>query len=288
MARALLNRLKSLVSRGRHHYRIQVLDEADFGFKRSFRLSFLKLVVLFSSIIIVMVLLTIYLVAFTGLREYIPGYSDPALKLKTLELEYKTDSLADALDSRDFMLINLQKVLKGEKLPDYLPSSQDSVSQELASYRRSPEDSLLRLEMESQDVFMPVSKAGRPKSLPDALPFPPAKGWVTDSFDLRKSHYGVDVSTERNEAVKSMLDGTVIYADWSFESGYTLVVQHGFNLVTVYKHNAVMLKKQGAFVRAGEPIGIVGNSGDLSSGHHMHFEVWYEGLPVDPLSWVSF
>lgn len=288
MARALLNRLKSLVSRGRHHYRIQVLDEADFGFKRSFRLSFLKLVVLFSSIIIVMVLLTIYLVAFTGLREYIPGYSDPALKLKTLELEYKTDSLADALDSRDFMLINLQKVLKGEKLPDYLPPSQDSVSQELASYRRSPEDSLLRLEMESQDVFMPVSKAGRPKSLPDALPFPPAKGWVTDSFDLRKSHYGVDVSTERNEAVKSMLDGTVIYADWSFESGYTLVVQHGFNLVTVYKHNAVMLKKQGAFVRAGEPIGIVGNSGDLSSGHHMHFEVWYEGLPVDPLSWVSF
>ncbi len=288
MARALLNRLKSLVSRGRHHYRIQVLDEADFGFKRSFRLSFLKLVVLFSSIIIVMVLLTIYLVAFTGLREYIPGYSDPALKLKTLELEYKTDSLADALDSRDFMLINLQKVLKGEKLPDYLPSSQDSVSQELASYRRSPEDSLLRLEMESQDVFMPVGKAERPKSLPDALPFPPAKGWVTDSFDLRKSHYGVDVSTERNEAVKSMLDGTVIYADWSFESGYTLVVQHGFNLVTVYKHNAVMLKKQGAFVRAGEPIGIVGNSGDLSSGHHMHFEVWYEGLPVDPLSWVSF
>ncbi len=288
MARALLNRLKSLVSRGRHHYRIQVLDEADFGFKRSFRLSFLKLVVLFSSIIIVMVLLTIYLVAFTGLREYIPGYSDPALKLKTLELEYKTDSLAYALDSRDLMLITLQKVLKGERLPDYLPPSKDSISPELASFQRSPEDSLLRLEMESQDLFMPLGKAERPKSLPDALPFPPAKGWVTDSFNLRKSHYGVDVSTERNEAVKSMLDGTVIYADWSFESGYTLVVQHGFNLVTVYKHNAVMLKKQGAFVRAGEPIGIVGNSGELSSGHHVHFEVWYEGLPVDPLSWVSF
>lgn len=288
MARALLNRLKSLVSRGRHHYRIQVLDEADFGFKRSFRLSFLKLVVLFSSIIIVMVLLTIYLVAFTGLREYIPGYSDPALKLKTLELEYKTDSLAYALDSRDLMLITLQKVLKGERLPDYLPPSKDSISPELASFQRSPEDSILRLEMESQDLFMPLGKAERPKSLPDALPFPPAKGWVTDSFNLRKSHYGVDVSTERNEAVKSMLDGTVIYADWSFESGYTLVVQHGFNLVTVYKHNAVMLKKQGAFVRAGEPIGIVGNSGELSSGHHVHFEVWYEGLPVDPLSWVSF
>ena len=288
MARALLEKLKSLASRVRHHYRIQVLDEADFGFKRSFRLSFLKLFVLFSAIVIVMVLLTIYLVAFTGLREYIPGYSDPALKLKTLELEYKTDSLSNALDSRDIMLINLQKILRGEPLPDYLQPSQDSVSLEIESYQRSPEDSLLRLEMESQDLFMPIAKAERPKILPDALPFPPAKGWVTDSIDLKKSHYEVDVSTERNEAVKSMLDGTVIYADWSFESGYTLVVQHGFNLVTVYKHNAVMLKKQGAFVRAGEPIGIVGNSGELSTGPHIHFEVWYEGLPVDPLNWVRF
>jgi len=111
---------------------------------------------------------------------------------------------------------------------------------------------------------------------------------VTSSFNPREEHFGTDIAAEENEAVKAALDGTVLSSSWSVEDGHVVMIQHANNLVTVYKHNAAVLKKNGQYVKAGEPIAIVGNTGENSTGPHLHFEVWYNGAPVDPQDYVTF
>ena len=118
--------------------------------------------------------------------------------------------------------------------------------------------------------------------------FPPVKGYITQKYEPNKDHYGIDIVAKDKESVKSALDGTVIMADWTSETGYVIAVQHQYNLVSFYKHNSVLLKKVGNFVKAGDAIAIIGNSGEMSSGPHLHFELWKDGVPINPELYMVF
>lgn len=267
----------------RRKYRVQVISEDHFEEKASLRLSLFNLLVVVGSIIIAMVSLTIYLVAFTNLREYIPGYADSSSKKKLLELLIITDSLEKKSAANDIFLQNLQLVIQGKNIPDSLMYQRDTTSRfSHITDQRSKDDSLLRAMVESEDQYNLSATTVNKNNLASSLFFTPLRGTITDRFNPDIGHYGIDIASRKNEAVKATLPGTVIVSAWTSESGYILVIQHSDNLISVYKHNAVLLKKAGALVKSGEPIAIVGNSGEITTGPHLHFELWYNGIPIDP------
>lgn len=274
----------------RRKYRVQVISEDHFEEKASLRLSLLNLLVIFGSVIIVMVLLTIYLVAFTNLREYIPGYADYSSKKKLLELLIITDSLEKKSAANDIFLQNLQLVIQGKNIPDSLMYQRDTTSRfGNITYQRSKDDSILRAIVENEDKYnLSTISVNKNTTLASSLFFTPLRGTITDHFNPEIGHYGIDIASRKNEAVKATLPGTVIVSSWTSESGYVLVIQHSDNLISVYKHNAVLLKKAGALVKSGEPIAIVGNSGEITSEPHLHFELWYNGIPIDPQLYMVF
>ena len=118
--------------------------------------------------------------------------------------------------------------------------------------------------------------------------FTPLRGIVTGKFEPKSKHYGVDIVSVQNEAIKATLDGVVIFTGWTLETGYTISIQHEYDLVSVYKHNSALLKEQGSFVKAGDPIAIIGSTGEQSSGPHLHFELWYNGVPINPIEIIKF
>ncbi|MCX7744940.1 MAG: M23 family metallopeptidase [Flavobacteriales bacterium] len=273
----------------RRKYRVQIISEDHFEEKASLRLSLFNLLVVFASVIIAMVSLTIYLVAFTNLREYIPGYADSSSKKKLLELLIITDSLEKKSAANDVFLNNLQLVIQGKNIPDSLMYKRDTTSRfSHITDQRSKDDSILRAMVESEDQYNLSAITVNKNTLASSLFFTPLRGTITNHFNADIGHYGIDVASRKNEAVKATLPGTVIMSAWTSESGYVLVIQHTDNLVSVYKHNAVLLKKSGAIVKSGEPIAIVGNSGENTTGPHLHFELWYNGIPVDPTLYMVF
>jgi murein DD-endopeptidase MepM/ murein hydrolase activator NlpD len=279
---------KSLLERLKHRYRISVLHDEHFGERFSFKVSLANLLIMGGGFFIFLVASTIMLIAFTGLRHYIPGYSNVKTQRQLFSLIRQNDSLSAQIKYHDQWLMNMQNVLSTPLVPDSLPDKPENISLSVRpANRKSREDSLLRTIVEEEDRFaiQPIPAIKYP-GIP--LLFQPIRGVVTDSFNRKKGHYGVDVAAQANEAVLSVLEGTVILAGWTAETGHSIVVQHAGNLVTVYKHNATLLKKEGAFVRAGEPLAIVGSSGLYTSGPHLHFEIWYNGSPLDPLAFILF
>ncbi len=261
--------------------------------KASLRLSPLNVFVAGGTIILTLITLVIYLVAFTPLREYIPGYTDLNMRRNLYALTLKADSLENELAYKDEYIDKIKKVINGEGLRQDTSGSSPAASGRYDSMivlPRSREDSILRLEIESQDKYelnLP-DKKGTGNGISNFFFFTPLKGTVTNIFAPADKHFGVDIVAPKNETIKSTLDGTVIFSGWTSETGYVIEVQHGNNTVSIYKHNSALLKKEGMYVKAGEAIAIIGNSGELSTGPHLHFELWYNGTPVNPSDYIAF
>lgn len=273
-------------------YRLVVLNDSSFEEKISIKLSPLNLFVLVGTVTILLVVLVTLLIAFTPLREYIPGYADVSMRRELVNVLLRTDSLENELQVRANYIENIYNIIT-----DSIPTEdiQKAVKDTSKNYKainisRSREDSLLRLEIESKDPYtLSVNEDGSGKNnIGSFLFFTPLNGLISSSFNLTEEHYGVDVVSKENEAIKATLDGTVLFAGWSLESGYTIQIQHSNNLVSAYKHNSVLLKRTGQFVKAGEVIAIVGNSGEQTTGPHLHFELWYDGRPIDPQDYIMF
>ncbi len=282
-------------------YILEIRDEETFEKKISYRLSRLNVITVLGLTFLVIVVLVVALIAYTPLREYIPGYSDVNLSRNLVRATFVADSLAQDSRTKGAYIDNLRSILedrvdvKRDRNPGIDEVNSTSLAQEQAAsekyqnikLRRSREDSLLRVQMESEDSYnLNFVKSGKSGSsvvnLGSLLFFTPLKGIVTDTFNWNKRHFGVDIVAAANEAVKSVLDGTVILSTWTSETGYVIGIQHENNIVSFYKHNSVILKKEGSKVRAGEVVGIVGDSGELSTGPHLHFELWINGVPIDP------
>ncbi len=281
----------------RNKYRLIILDEASFEEKISFRLSRLNVFVVTGSLSIILIFLTTYIIAFTPLREFIPGYSDTGLQRDLYELQLRADSIETALMQKDLFISNMRMVISGElhdSVYQPLPQSDSATREAYAriALKRSPEDSMLRAEYEKENLYNIKAgddgRSGKKASLSTIRLFTPVKGILTNKFNASENHYGIDIASARNEAVKAAYDGVVIFSEYTAETGNVIMIQHSGNMVTVYKHNAVLLRKQGAFVRAGESIAIVGDSGALTTGPHLHFEIWINNTPVDPELYLTF
>ena len=276
-------------------HRFVVMDTDTFKEKFSFQLSGINLFVAIGITVIVLIILTTVLIAFTPLREWIPGYTDNAAVEQTYANSRKLDSLQVQLENQEWMVATMQAVLRGETVGE--PLQQDSVTtlqQLTAEYRRSKEDSLLRLEVEREDnsyqVKSPVATAvPQPSDLSPAITrlfFTPLKGSIITPFG--HEHQGVDIAADAGHAVCAAYSGTVVFAAFTAEAGQVLTIQHPGNVITVYQNCGSILKHRGDVVRAGEPVAYVGTGGRHSQGPYLHFEVWVGGAAVNPEEYISF
>jgi len=272
-----------------HKYRLVILNESTFEEKISFKLSRLNVFVTASLFMIALIGLTILLIAFTPLREYIPGYSSTKLKRQATELTYKTDSLVRTLNYTNKYLDNIRMVLKGDIENNEV--NRDSLFQRFkldpASIDLTPtkQDSLLRAEVALEDKYNLFERNLDERNL---VLFPPITGTVSMPFDVKERHYAVDVVAPMDTPVKAVANGTVIFSEWTADTGYVIILEHDGGLLSVYKHNGSLAKFQGTVVRSGEVIASVGNTGELSTGPHLHFELWDNGNPVNPLDFIDF
>ncbi|MBN3035292.1 MAG: M23 family metallopeptidase [Bacteroidales bacterium] len=285
----------SWISRLRNKYRLLIMNEETFEEKLSFRLSRLNVFVVTGTLAILLVVLTTFIIAFTPLREYIPGYTNVALEKQVYELQFKSDSLEREFRLKDQYLSSIRKILIGEEFDESQTGMVPDTARDFNDLDLSPslEDSLFRMEYESDVKYNlyygeNMEFPGQATTVGNILFFPPLKGVITNDFDLAANHFGLDIVAREDEAVKATFDGTVVFTDWTVGTGYVIVLQHPGNYVSVYKHNAVLLKQAGDFVKAGDPIAIVGDSGELTTGPHLHFELWYNGTPIDPRSYMVF
>jgi murein DD-endopeptidase MepM/ murein hydrolase activator NlpD len=239
--------------------------------------------------IILLITITTFLIAFTGLREYIPGYADIKTQRRVFGLVLKTDSIEHGLKATDNFLNNLRSIVSGNVDAATFPhhDSKDNKYDTIHKLYKSTEDAKLRKMIESQEENS-LSDGSARNGLNSFLFFPPIKGTITNRFDPVKKHFGLDIVSNANEAIKATLDGTVTISNFTSETGYIIAIQHSNNLLSVYRHNSALLKKQGDYVKAGEVIAIIGNSGELSEGPHLHFELWFNGSPMDPQKYISF
>ena len=276
----------------RNKYRLQLLDEGSFEPRFSMRLSRMNVILLVLAAFTLHGLLVLALIVFTPLKEHIPGYSDQRLKMNAYRSTLKADSLAEVVAVQDLYIRNLRHILRGDLPPDSLPSLRPIEQKpSAADLAPSPEDSALRARIAEEEAYSVTGAdpaALERREIAGVFFFPPLRGVVTSTFDRSQGHYGVDIVTGAGEAVKATLSGTVTLASWTTDGGHVVQVQHANGLVSVYKHNSVLLKSLGDRVQAGEVIAIVGNSGELSTGPHLHFELWLNGEPVDPQAYMVF
>lgn len=272
-----------------HKYRLVILNEDTFEERLSFKLTKLNVFVAVSLSIIVLIAGTTFLIAFTGLREYIPGYSSANLKKQATELAYKTDSLQTALMLNNQYYESIRKVLTGDLEPTILNRDSlvrsNQMDTSLFDLSSSRADSLLREKVAQEDEYNVLETAGTQMEF--AL-FPPVKGTISEKYNLKSRHYAVDVVVAKNAPVKAAADGRVIFSEWSAATGHVIIIEHNYGLLTVYKHNSSLTKEQGDFVRSGEVIALAGSSGELSTGPHLHFELWKDGNPVNPSDYIDF
>jgi murein DD-endopeptidase MepM/ murein hydrolase activator NlpD len=233
---------------------------------------------------------TALVIAFSPLREYIPGYTSTDIRRQMVALNQLSDSLNTELINRERYLQNIKNIIEGRNIDtgqvEVVPPNS---TLEDINFEKTPEDSLLREQVEAEEKFNFFGYTNVDnQSIEKLLFFLPVKGLITESFNIEDEHYGVDVVTKENELIKSTLNGVVVMSSWTSETGHVIAIQHENNLLSVYKHNSVLLKDQGERVEAGEAIAIIGNSGKWSSGPHLHFELWYNNNPVDPEQYILF
>lgn len=283
----------------KHKHRFVVMDTDTFKEKFSFQLSGANLFVTIGVTMIVLILLTTVLIAFTPLRELIPGYTNTDMVEQTYINAKKIDSLETALANQEWLVATVQAVLRGDEVGDMYDSvrsdSSASLQQVAAVYRRSKEDSLLRLDVEREDNRYQLKTTSSQSSASDAsapavshLMFAPLKGKIINTFDPTKGRNGVDIAGATNMTVNATYSGTVIMAAFTAESGHVIALQHPGNVVSVYSNNGVLLKRQGDVVRVGEPIAYTGGSTQSETTPYLHFELWVGGTAVNPEEYISF
>jgi murein DD-endopeptidase MepM/ murein hydrolase activator NlpD len=274
-------------------YRLVIMNDSTFERKISFRLTLMNVFIAVGAAAIFLIFTTTIIIAYTPLREFIPGYGDVKMQRELFKLTLKTDSVEKEIVRRNLYLENLRYIIEGKDFPqpDMKKPSESGVSKyKNLDYRIAPEDSALRNEFESMDKYNLTfsSESEGAGSISSFFFFTPIKGIVVNGYNPGKGHFGIDIAAKKNEAVKATLDGTVLFTGWTLETGYIISIQHINNLVSVYKHNSVLLKQTGDYVKAGDPIAIVGETGEMQTGPHLHFEIWHNGSSVNPKDFMSF
>lgn len=289
----MVKKKQKLLDRLRLKYKLVILNDETFEEKASFTLNRLNVFILGSMILVLLIGIVTSILIFTPLKEYIPGYADVSLRRDITTMSLKVDSLESLLASNDKYIKNIKDVINGTVGKDdtlNVNSKPKLIDTTFRIGAKPEEDSLLRLMIENQNQY--GFNVEEPKQKPTGIAaysfFTPVKGIITEKYNPRKNHYGLDVAATKGETIKSVLEGTVVFSGWTSETGYVVAVQHGNDLLSIYKHCSVVLKKVGNFVRSGEPVAIVGDTGEYSNGPHLHFELWFKGNAVNPIDYINF
>jgi murein DD-endopeptidase MepM/ murein hydrolase activator NlpD len=267
----------------------KILNEDTFEEIFSLRLTMMNVFVVATIGALLIIFITTYIIAFTPLREYIPGYASTKLKKDATELALKSDSLSLALKKNEAYIESIKKILTGDL--DYAKFNKDSLlvsateTVDEDDLQPSKEELKLRETVAREDKYNVFEKA-KPKV--SIVLFPPAKGIVTEKFNAKNKHFAIDVALPKNTPIKATLSGTVIFADWTPSTGNVIILRHNNGFISVYKHAASLTKNQGDSVKSGEVIALAGSTGSESTGIHLHFELWKDGFPIDPSIFIKF
>lgn len=269
--------------------RLVILNEETFEEIFSLKLNLMNVFVGLTSLSIVMIALTTYIIAFTPLREYIPGYASTQLKREATANAIKSDSLQKVIDENNTYLASIKKVLSGDIEAARLSRDSIQVPENTNAadidVKPSKADLKLREEVALEDKYNLFENADPKVSL---VLFAPVKGHITENYSSRNKHFAVDIALAKDTPIKSVAAGTVILADWTPTNGNVIIVRHNDGIISVYKHAASLTKEQGDTVRSGEVIAMAGSTGSQSTGVHLHFELWKDGYPVNPTQFIDF
>ncbi len=283
--------------RQRKKYRLIITNDQTFEEKFSFAISRINAAVLFVSLTVITFFITFLVILFTPLKEYIPGHERETSLREIYRLNNRVDSLLLDQKQKNLYIENIRRILNNQDTLETFPADTASqINYDTIQLQSSNEDSIFRAEFENEQMFNLYFNEGKPVSpLGGKVPtirdfnfFTPLTGIITSHFDITKNHYGVDVASANNEAIKATLNGIVVLSDWTIETGNILVIQHPANIVSVYKHCSALLVKEGDPVNAGDPVAIAGESGKQQTGPHLHFELWYNSTPVNPEKYILF
>lgn len=270
-----------------------IRNEDNLEEKSSFGFTYARLLVFSIIVFIVMLTGSLFLSQTLLARWFDPRYAQRETTKKLIQLQARVDSIAIDEENKNLFINNFKRVLNGDTTESIADQSeilkeQNKPVKPVSSFKLAPTDSQFRKNFEASELSVITLTSSKYRELRETFFFTPITGFVSDKYDVKKGHFGVDIIAKTNETIKAIADGTVVVASWTQDSGYVIAIQHRGNLVSVYKHNAELLKKVGSFVNAGEIISIVGNSGEMSSGPHLHFELWYNGNSLNPEEFVTF
>lgn len=275
-------------------YRFVVLNDSTFEEKFSLILSRTNVWVFLSTMAVILMFITASAIIYTPLKYLIPGFGDYNNRGQIIELALRTDSLEAVMRAREIKIGNIEGVFTN-KIDSVLLKTETEASQEVEKIvnpvAASKQEINLRKEVDEIESFA-IHNSKNKKDVNSQLSqyhfISPVSGIPTDEYNSSIEHYGIDIAAKRDEPVKTILDGTVIYTGYDTETGYTIAVQHKENLISIYKHNASLLKNNGNVLKAGDVIATVGNTGTLSTGPHLHFELWYNGSALNPKEFILF
>ena len=277
-----------------NRYLLIIRNEENFAEKTTFSFTYAKVILLLVTIFILLMALCLFLVNTLLAQWFDPRHAQMEANKKLYELKVKVDSLSQEVDEKDKFILNFQRVLSGDTTGAFdtyennISDQKEVLNSDKDIAKLSKVDSQFRQEYEQSDLSLLKFSNVSYNELQELFFFSPISGLVSAPYKVKEGHFGVDIVAKKNEPVKCVADGTVIMASWTQDSGYVIAVQHRGNLISVYKHNAELLKKVGNFVNAGEIISIIGNTGELTDGPHLHFELWYNGNSVNPEEFVTF
>ena len=271
-----------------NRYRMVVINETTFEEKFFIRISQFNIIVLVLLFVTLTAIGSFFLVAFTPLKEFIPGYTSLTIRKEAIRNSFLLDSLTLEFEKQDRFISSIKSALTGEinweenSLLDDQSQSPEVLNSDNAM---SEADSLLRLEVIQEDKYNVI-----PNDLSNVkyLLYPPAVGPISQKYDADKRHFAVDIALKENAPIMAVAHGTVIFSEWTAETGHVIIVKHDYGLLSVYKHNSSLEKYQGDLVRAGEVIANAGDTGELSTGWHLHFELWINGFSADPTDFIDF
>jgi murein DD-endopeptidase MepM/ murein hydrolase activator NlpD len=270
-------------------YRFVILNEQSYEETFSYKLNRLNVFLFFSVPILLLIISTFLVISYTPLKEYIPGYDSSELRRKAIMNNYKLDSIQEKLMRNQRYIIAVSEVLKGDldiyELEQRVNSDTIYSSKSLLEFKTSEADSLLRIEVESDEKYY-ITQTGEDKSL--LTLFKPISGKVTQNHDPTTRHYAVDIATKLNTPVRATTEGVVVFSGWSDDAGYVVIIDHPYDLLSVYKHNSSISVSQGEVVEQGQVIAFSGNSGMNTTGPHLHFEIWSNGFSLNPEEFIDF
>ena len=279
-------RINGFWKKALNKYRFVIMADDSFEEKFSLKTTRLNVFLFLSFFTLFCVVATFILITNTSLREFVPGKESEEVQREIISLVLRSDSLMARLETQQLYFENFKAIIDGKFPVDSSITIANENIEKNPSFERTVEDSLLRILVESNETGMINLKNNIKNEL--FTFFTPVLGFVSDTFNLKTKHFGIDLVAKENAKVSSVLDGVVVISNWNPQTGYVIGIQHKNGFLSLYKHNSMLLKSVGNHVNAGEHIAVIGNTGEFSSGPHLHFELWLDGVPINPTNYILF